>query len=110
MKFASFKINGATSWGLIDGAEAVDVGAVLRSQFPDLKSAIAAGALAQAAAAAGLASGASAADAFGANGGGEGEAMMPVVEQRVLDEEHQVGRNDPCWCGSGKKFKKCHGT
>lgn len=19
------------------------------------------------------------------------------------------GRNDPCWCGSGKKFKKCHG-
>jgi uncharacterized protein YchJ len=20
-----------------------------------------------------------------------------------------VGRNDPCWCGSGKKFKKCHG-
>ncbi len=21
-----------------------------------------------------------------------------------------VGRNDPCWCGSGKKYKKCHGT
>jgi len=21
----------------------------------------------------------------------------------------KVGRNDPCWCGSGKKFKKCHG-
>ncbi|MDQ3066431.1 MAG: SEC-C metal-binding domain-containing protein, partial [Actinomycetota bacterium] len=21
-----------------------------------------------------------------------------------------VGRNDPCWCGSGKKFKKCHGA
>ena len=18
------------------------------------------------------------------------------------------GRNDPCWCGSGKKYKKCH--
>ena len=34
----------------------------------------------------------------------------PVVEQRVVDEEHQVGRNDPCWCGSGKKFKKCHGA
>jgi preprotein translocase subunit SecA len=44
--------------------------------------------------------------------GGEGEALqaMPPVEQRVLDEEHQVGRNDPCWCGSGKKFKKCHGS
>ena len=27
MKLASFKINGATSWGLIDGTEAVDVGA-----------------------------------------------------------------------------------
>jgi preprotein translocase subunit SecA len=24
--------------------------------------------------------------------------------------EKQVGRNDPCWCGSGKKFKKCHGA
>jgi uncharacterized protein YecA (UPF0149 family) len=23
---------------------------------------------------------------------------------------HKVGRNDPCWCGSGKKFKKCHGA
>ena len=22
----------------------------------------------------------------------------------------QPGRNDPCWCGSGRKFKKCHGT
>lgn len=22
----------------------------------------------------------------------------------------QPGRNDPCWCGSGKKFKKCHGS
>ena len=20
------------------------------------------------------------------------------------------GRNDPCWCGSGKKYKKCHGA
>jgi 2-keto-4-pentenoate hydratase/2-oxohepta-3-ene-1,7-dioic acid hydratase in catechol pathway len=51
MKFASFKINGAASWGLIDGAEAVDLGAALRGQFPDLKSAIAAGALTEAAAA-----------------------------------------------------------
>jgi HEAT repeat protein len=24
-------------------------------------------------------------------------------------EEPKIGRNDPCWCGSGKKFKKCHG-
>jgi 2-keto-4-pentenoate hydratase/2-oxohepta-3-ene-1,7-dioic acid hydratase in catechol pathway len=51
MKFASFKINGAASWGLIDGAEAVDLGAALRDRFTDLKSAIAAGALMEAAAA-----------------------------------------------------------
>ena len=37
------------------------------------------------------------------------EEALPVVEQRVLDEAHQVGRNDPCPCGSGKKFKHCHG-
>ena len=22
----------------------------------------------------------------------------------------KIGRNDPCWCGSGRKYKKCHGT
>ena len=27
-----------------------------------------------------------------------------------LDATEQLGRNDPCWCGSGKKFKKCHGA
>jgi preprotein translocase subunit SecA len=65
------------------------------------------GALAAAAAAAGFAGGAG---QQGFGDGSEGEMMMPVVEQRVLDADHQVGRNDPCWCGSGKKFKKCHGT
>ena len=25
------------------------------------------------------------------------------------DDGQPRGRNDPCWCGSGKKFKKCHG-
>ncbi len=24
-------------------------------------------------------------------------------------KQEKVGRNDPCWCGSGKKYKKCHG-
>jgi preprotein translocase subunit SecA len=66
-----------------------------------------AGAMAAAAAAAGPAGGAG---AYASNGGDEGELAMPVVEQRVVDTEHQVGRNDPCWCGSGKKFKKCHGA
>jgi preprotein translocase subunit SecA len=66
-----------------------------------------AGAMAAAAAAAGTAGGA---EAYAANGGEEGELALPHVEQRVVDTEHQVGRNDPCWCGSGKKFKKCHGS
>jgi preprotein translocase subunit SecA len=35
---------------------------------------------------------------------------LPAVEQRRVDHEHNLGRNDPCWCGSGKKFKKCHGA
>jgi 2-keto-4-pentenoate hydratase/2-oxohepta-3-ene-1,7-dioic acid hydratase in catechol pathway len=55
MKFASFKFNGATSWGLVDGSEVADLGAALRERFPDLKSAIAAGGLAEAAKAAGKA-------------------------------------------------------
>jgi preprotein translocase subunit SecA len=28
----------------------------------------------------------------------------------VRRDEPKVGRNEPCWCGSGKKFKKCHGA
>jgi 2-keto-4-pentenoate hydratase/2-oxohepta-3-ene-1,7-dioic acid hydratase in catechol pathway len=56
MKFATFKINGATSWGLIEGNEAVDLGAALRDRFADLKSAIAADGLKEAAGAAAKAS------------------------------------------------------
>ncbi len=33
---------------------------------------------------------------------------VAVVQRRV--EEPEPGRNDPCWCGSGKKYKKCHGA
>ena len=57
-------------------------------------------AVAMAAAASGAAEGASA---------DEPEAMEPVQQRRV-EESEQIGRNDPCWCGSGKKFKKCHGA
>ena len=28
----------------------------------------------------------------------------------VKSEHEKLGRNDPCWCGSGKKFKNCHGA
>ena len=27
----------------------------------------------------------------------------------VKTDEEKIGRNDPCYCGSGKKYKKCHG-
>jgi len=30
--------------------------------------------------------------------------------ETVKRETPKVGRNDPCPCGSGKKFKLCHGT
>jgi preprotein translocase subunit SecA len=29
---------------------------------------------------------------------------------KVKSERENIGRNDPCWCGSGKKYKKCHGS
>ncbi|HEX4034052.1 MAG TPA: preprotein translocase subunit SecA [Solirubrobacteraceae bacterium] len=46
-----------------------------------------------------------------ASGGGEYVEEMPAaVEQRRVSSDEQVGRNDPCWCGSGKKFKRCHGA
>lgn len=32
----------------------------------------------------------------------------PQVADSNGDEKKKLGRNDPCWCGSGKKFKKCH--
>jgi preprotein translocase subunit SecA len=39
--------------------------------------------------------------------GGSGEE--DEKPETVRREEKKVGRNDPCHCGSGKKFKKCHG-
>jgi preprotein translocase subunit SecA len=40
----------------------------------------------------------------------EEEEMPFQVEQRRVSSDEQLGRNDPCWCGSGKKFKRCHGA
>jgi preprotein translocase subunit SecA len=45
------------------------------------------------------------------------EALAQPTENQSTDEEHKpfvrdgqkVGRNDPCPCGSGKKYKQCHG-
>ena len=39
-------------------------------------------------------------------GGAETKVVAAQPEQRVLPK---VGRNDPCPCGSGKKYKQCHG-
>jgi preprotein translocase subunit SecA len=53
------------------------------------------------------------ADAIAAATLGSDEAAVmtvPRTEQRVVAENEKLGRNDPCWCGSGKKFKKCHGA
>jgi preprotein translocase subunit SecA len=66
-----------------------------------------AGADAIAAAGAGAAVGATAAVAAGAVGGG---ATSVATQQRVASEWDKVGRNDPCPCGSGKKYKRCHGA
>ncbi len=41
---------------------------------------------------------------FGTNGSGKAEASKPSSNGAA-----KVGRNDPCPCGSGKKYKKCHG-
>jgi preprotein translocase subunit SecA len=43
--------------------------------------------------------------------GGAATALAELPPQRqVVNEHRDVGRNDPCWCGSGKKFKRCHGA
>ena len=41
------------------------------------------------------------------------ERAGEVIKEEVYGEtgglqKKKVGRNDPCWCGSGKKYKKCH--
>ncbi len=52
--------------------------------------------------------GAGAAVTAGAIGGGA--TAVATQQQRVASEWDKVGRNDPCPCGSGKKYKKCHGA
>jgi preprotein translocase subunit SecA len=36
----------------------------------------------------------------------EGEPMAPIVKSA----HDKLGRNEQCYCGSGKKFKHCHGA
>jgi preprotein translocase subunit SecA len=45
---------------------------------------------------------------FGAAKESAGEKSVPTGGQTIRNKT-EIGRNDPCYCGSGKKFKKCHG-
>src|SRR3954452_16868731 len=65
-----------------------------------------AGADAIAAAGGGTAGAATATMAMTGGGTTTAGAPKPIVKS----DKENVGRNDPCWCGSGKKFKKCHGA
>ncbi len=42
--------------------------------------------------------------------GDSGHTHQSVINEPAhKDDNKNIGRNDPCWCGSGKKYKKCHG-
>lgn len=45
-------------------------------------------------------------DSTGLSGNAESTAKSgsPAFQKSI----NRLGRNDPCWCGSGKKFKRCH--
>ena len=85
--------------GLQEAQEAQAVNGNLSYQHDSIAGAQAIGA---AAAAAG--------ELLGDGDGAGGPDIEPVAVQRTVSEHEKIGRNDPCWCGSGKKFKKCHGA
>jgi preprotein translocase subunit SecA len=37
------------------------------------------------------------------------DAPKAIATKQLKTERDKIGRNDPCWCGSGRKFKQCHG-
>jgi preprotein translocase subunit SecA len=41
---------------------------------------------------------------------GDGDQKPRPKQETVVRTQPKVGRNDPCPCGSGKKYKKCHGA
>ena len=48
-------------------------------------------------------------DAVGGQSGVSRQMAQESDRSSVPSENKSIGRNDPCYCGSGKKFKKCHG-
>ena len=52
------------------------------------------------------------ADGAGRNGAPKKRAAVPAFAGQApagTAAQGKIGRNDPCWCGSGKKYKRCHG-
>ena len=49
-------------------------------------------------------------EAVPAGGTGQPQPSKPPQKQAPVHVEQKVGRNDPCPCGSGKKYKNCHGA
>jgi preprotein translocase subunit SecA len=45
-----------------------------------------------------------------ANAGATAAGEDSGKPRTVVSDHPKVGRNDPCPCGSGKKYKKCHGA
>ena len=43
-------------------------------------------------------------------GGMDAAPQPPQAVKHTTPSGEKLGRNDPCYCGSGKKYKKCHGT
>jgi preprotein translocase subunit SecA len=97
--------NGQQAWGGSSNTSSTAAFSYAGGTAADQPSALAA------AAAAGGAAGAAAPGAVQGGEYAEEEIDAPLfVETRHVDEKEKTGRNDPCWCGSGKKFKKCHGA
>ncbi len=49
------------------------------------------------------------ASALDGQGGASGRSQGPAKPETFVRQERKVGRNEPCPCGSGKKYKHCHG-
>jgi preprotein translocase subunit SecA len=48
-------------------------------------------------------------DGAGRNGAPKKRPAAPALAGQASGAQGKIGRNDPCWCGSGKKYKRCHG-
>ncbi len=48
-------------------------------------------------------------EGMGYIGGGEQPEQDPNAKHTPVKVGEKIGRNDPCFCGSGKKYKNCHG-